>query len=297
MSLRKELEEKMQAWRQYFEDVLQEYLQNTRLQPSVLNDSFRYSLLLGGKRVRPVLMFACAQTLGGKPGDVSRLALALEMIHTYSLIHDDLPAMDNDDFRRGQPSSHKKFGEGQAILAGDALLNEAYAICLEACRGGRTYLEASAYLCRCAGAHGMVAGQAADLGWQGREDAGPADLDFIILNKTARMLMAAAAVPAYVYGLDRNIADLMAEFGKNLGFLFQITDDILDVVGDFAKLGKTPGKDAAEDKLSAVSVYGLEKAQALADRYADLCVQVLDQLPYESGLLREFVAMVRARQA
>lgn len=292
----KEFDRKLSEWRQNFEEILHDYLRNVRWKPAVLDESFRYSLLLGGKRIRPVLMFACAGTLGGKAVDVAEFALALEMIHTYSLIHDDLPAMDNDDFRRGQPSNHKKFGEGQAILAGDALLNEAYAVCLEACKNGRTYLDAAIYLCRNAGAGGMIAGQAADLDWQGGDAFGKNESDFIIQNKTAKLIMAAAAVPAYVYGVDENIVALMKEFGKNLGFLFQITDDILDVEGDFQKLGKTPGKDAAEDKLSSVRVYGLQKTRELADYYAGLCMKVLDELPYESGILREFVLKVRGRQ-
>ena len=134
-----------------FESVLAEYLQSMQVRPPVLAESVRYSLTLGGKRLRPVLMFACAKIFGGKPSDVAGFALALEMIHTYSLIHDDLPAMDDDDFRRGKPSNHKVFGEGQAILAGDALLNEAYSICFAECRKGRTYLNAAAELCRNAG--------------------------------------------------------------------------------------------------------------------------------------------------
>lgn len=128
-----DFKEKFDSYRVAFENALDEYLASVSLKPQILDESFRYSLKLGGKRVRPVLMFACAQMFGGKISDVASLAVALEMIHTYSLIHDDLPAMDNDDFRRGQPSSHKKFGEGQAILAGDALLNQAFSVCVEEC--------------------------------------------------------------------------------------------------------------------------------------------------------------------
>ena len=159
-----------QKWEEYrseFENVLADYLERMQIRPPVLNDSFRYSLALGGKRFRPVLMFACARSLGGKPGDVAGFALALEMLHTYSLIHDDLPAMDNDDFRRGKPSNHKVFGEGQAILAGDALLNEAYSVCFEECRKGKTYLNAAAEICKNAGVGGMIAGIPAVAEWIG----------------------------------------------------------------------------------------------------------------------------------
>ena len=167
--------EKLEELRTAFEGILKNYTDNMNLKPDILNESMKYSLVQGGKRLRPVLMFACAQMLGGKVQDVAGFALALEMIHTYSLIHDDLPAMDNDDFRRGKPSNHRQFGEGQAILAGDALLNEAYSICFEECSKGKSYRNAAAFLCKNAGAYGMVAGQAADLFWQGRLDAGKAE--------------------------------------------------------------------------------------------------------------------------
>ena len=135
--------QKTEELRAAFEAALARYLRELRVRPDVLSDSMRYSLNAGGKRIRPVLMFASAQMLGGKVQDVENLALALEMIHTYSLIHDDLPAMDDDDFRRGKPSCHKVFGEGQAILAGDALLNEAYSLCFEECGKGKTFLAAA----------------------------------------------------------------------------------------------------------------------------------------------------------
>lgn len=291
-----DFKEKFDSYRVAFENALDEYLASVSLKPQILDESFRYSLKLGGKRVRPVLMFACAQMFGGKISDVASLAVALEMIHTYSLIHDDLPAMDNDDFRRGQPSSHKKFGEGQAILAGDALLNQAFSVCVEECKKGRTYVNAAALIAKNAGACGMIAGQVADLYFQGRDDASEADYEFIVRNKTSKMFMSAVAVPAYVYDADENIAALMLEFGKNLGYLFQITDDMLDVSGDFEKLGKTVGKDAEEDKLSAVRVYGMEECSQKADRLCELCLKLLSQLPYECGFLEEFTRYVRGRE-
>lgn len=288
--------QKQDEYRKTFESVLDEYLQGLHLKPEILNESFRYSLQNGGKRFRPVVMFASAQMLGGKPADVANLALALEMIHTYSLIHDDLPAMDNDDYRRGKLTSHKMFGEGQAILAGDALLNEAYSICFEECKKGRTYIGAAHLICKNAGACGMIAGQAADLYFQGNFEVGRAEQGFIVLNKTAKMIMSAVAVPALVYDADENITGMMMEFGKNLGFLFQITDDILDVCGDFASLGKTTGKDATEQKLSAVNVYGMDESIRFADEYRDVCLKILNDLPYESSFMRTLVQMVRKRE-
>lgn len=289
-------QQKWEEYRSEFENVLSEYLGKLQVRPQILSDSVRYSLTLGGKRVRPVLMFACARALGGKSGDVAGFALALEMIHTYSLIHDDLPAMDNDDFRRGKPSNHKVFGEGQAILAGDALLNEAYFVCFEECRKGKTYLNAATEICKNAGIHGMVAGQAADLYFEGKE-AGIAEEEFIVLNKTAKMLISAVTVPAYVYGADENIIALFAEFGKHLGILFQITDDLLDVTGDFEKVGKTLGKDAAEGKLSSLRVYGLEKCREIADSHKNICLKILNELPYDCSFLAELTEFVRNRES
>ena len=279
-----------------FEEELNAYLERTHFDPKILNESVRYSLLLGGKRLRPVLMLACAQMLGGKVQDVLPLAIALEMIHTYSLIHDDLPAMDNDDFRRGQPSNHKKFGEGQAILAGDALLNQAFSICIDECKKGRTYINAASEICRNAGAYGMVAGQAADLFYQDGENVGKNIADFIVLNKTAKMILSAVVVPAYIYGLDENIRSLLEQFAINFGFLFQVTDDILDVEGSFEKLGKTVGKDAKEKKMSCVNLYGIEKARELAESYKENCLKFLSELPYECSFFERLVQYVRARE-
>ena len=290
-------EQRMEELRLLFEEILAEYLQNMQVKPEILSESMQYSLKIGGKRLRPVLMFVTAQMLGGKIQHVTNFALAIEMIHTYSLIHDDLPAMDNDDFRRGKPSNHKQFGEGQAILAGDALLNEAYGLCFEECNKGKSYRTAAAVLCKNAGAAGMVAGQAADLFWQGREDAGKAEAEFIILNKTAKMIMSAVTVPAYVYDADENIIALLNEFGKNFGFLFQITDDLLDYTGDFEKLGKTVGKDEQERKISSVNLFGKEKSEELADYYCGLCQKILNELPYECSFLQELTTYVRSREA
>ena len=143
----------------------------------------------------------------------------------------------------------------------------------------------------------MVAGQAADLFWQGRLDAGKAEADFIVLNKTAKMIMSAVTVPAYVYNADENIIALFSEFGKNFGFLFQITDDILDETGEFEKLGKTVGKDKQENKLSALALFGREKSEELADHYCNICLQILNEMPYESGFLQALTQYVRRREA
>ena len=187
------------------------------------------------------------------------------------------------------------YGEGQAILAGDALLNEAYRICFSECGKGKSYIAAARLICENAGVTGMIAGQAADLYYQGKEGVNDQILTFIMQNKTAKMLTSAVVVPAEVYGVDENLIAILKEFGKNLGILFQITDDILDVTGDFEKMGKTLGKDADDGKLSAVSLYGMEASREKADYHFGLCLKLLDELPYECTFLSELTRFVRER--
>ena len=228
-----QFEERLRFFVDEFEKILNEYLGGLQLKPGVLNESVRYSLQVGGKRVRPALMFASAQMLGGKIADVSNFALALELIHTYSLIHDDLPAMDNDDFRRGKPSNHKVYGEANAVLAGDGLLNTAYSLCLDQCMKGEKFVLASKFLAECAGIFGMIAGQSADLYFSEKDRAvAEEDLAYIYEHKTGKLLLAPVAVASILSG--NKFYFEFEQFGKYLGSLFQITDDILDVTGDFS---------------------------------------------------------------
>jgi len=226
----------------------------------------RYSLFAGGKRLRPILCLAACEACGGEPDAALPSACAIECIHTYSLIHDDLPSMDNDDFRRGKPTCHKVFGEGMAILAGDALLTLAFEILAEAPANRRhgpshTALE----LARTSGSLALIAGQAADLEAEGK-GVGPETLRFIHRSKTAALLatslrlggMAAGATPARVAALGR--------FGTDLGLAFQVIDDLLDVTQSSVKLGKTAGKDAAVGKATYPAVFGLAKSRAEAAR-------------------------------
>ena len=250
-----------------FESYAVDYAAKMQTNPELLGESMRYSLLNGGKRIRPVLALACADALGIPNSEILPFALALEMIHTYSLIHDDLPAMDNDDFRRGKPSCHKQFGEANAILAGDALLNEAYAICFEQCKKGEKYIQAASLLNECAGAYGMIAGQSADILFTAsNEEVTEENLDYIYTHKTGKLLLAPVAI-ASILGDNQSYLPLES-FGRLLGRLFQMTDDILDVVGTSAQLGKTVGKDEKENKLTCVKLYGLEGSQVRADMCA-----------------------------
>ncbi len=277
-----------------FEAYLEEYADKLKTKPEVLGESMRYSLQSGGKRVRPVLMLACADVLGVPKEDVLPFALALEMIHTYSLVHDDLPAMDNDDFRRGKPSNHKQFGEANAILAGDALLNEAYAICFAQCMKGERYALASSFLNECAGMYGMIVGQSADLYFSATEgDVSAEDLFYIYEHKTGKLLLAPVAIASILAGNKYYLP--FESFGKLLGRLFQMTDDILDVTGSSEELGKTAGKDEKENKLTCVKLYGLEGAKVRADMCARDCYGVLEGIDGDLSFLQALVDYVLRR--
>lgn len=277
-----------------FEDYVKEYTDKLETRPKVLGESMAYSLLNGGKRVRPVLALATANLLGVVKEDILPFALALEMIHTYSLIHDDLPAMDNDDFRRGKPSCHKAFGEANAILAGDALLNEAYAICIRECFKGERQILAASFLCESAGEYGMIAGQSADLLFsQSGKAITEEDLSYIYEHKTGKLLLAPIAIASILSGNKEYLT--LERFGKLLGRLFQMTDDILDVTGEFETLGKTIGKDEKENKLTCVRLYGLENAKVRADMCAKDCHTILEAIDGDTAFLSEFIDYILNR--
>ncbi len=269
--------ENYERYRVAFEEALARACREMDFRPAVLTESMRYSLLAGGKRVRPVLFFAALEGLGVPFAEETALAVAIECIHTYSLIHDDLPAMDNDDFRRGMPSSHRKFGEGNAILAGDALLSYAFDLLLKEAGRGERHRRAALALSHAAGAEGMVAGQSADLLY-GSGEAGEAELVFIHTNKTGRMIAAPLRMAAILAGRHE---EPLTAFGERLGMLFQLTDDLLD--GD-------------EDKLTALKVYGAVRAEQVADGYAASCRELLANLDFDTEFLAGMVDLVRRRR-
>lgn len=277
-----------------FNSALQKYCDTMSFKPQVLSDAMRYSLLLGGKRIRPVLLLASSDMLGLNTADVMNFAIAIEMIHTYSLIHDDLPAMDNDDFRRGKPSNHKVFGEANAILAGDALLNTAFSICFGECSKGERYIVAAKYLCDCAGAEGMIAGQVADIECSGKDKFGEKELEFIYEHKTGKLLAAPLAISGIIAGSKYFLE--LENFGTLFGNLFQLTDDILDVTGTFENLGKTTGKDKEEKKLTYVNLYGLDNADIQADILAEKCNCILEAFDCDTSFLGELVNFTRTRK-
>ena len=253
-----------------------------------LEEAARYSLLGGGKRIRPVLALATGEALGRAPRELLAAACALELVHTFSLVHDDLPALDDDDLRRGQPSAHVRFGEDVAILAGDALLTEAFRLALsyETPEVGRVVATATL---------GMIGGQFLDVTTDG--DLDPDGLRRLHELKTGRLLAACVDAPVAVAGLAEEERAPWREFGRELGLLFQIVDDILDATGTAEELGKTPGKDEAAGKTTYVSLYGLERARTLADEARARVGERLAALPADTGVLEDVVATVRERRA
>ncbi|MBD5632568.1 MAG: polyprenyl synthetase family protein [Clostridia bacterium] len=277
-----------------FNEVLNGFCNGLDCRPQLLADSLKYSLMLGGKRIRPVLTFAVGDLLGIDRAKLKNFALAIELIHTYSLIHDDLPEMDNDDFRRGKPSNHKVFGTGNAVLAGDGLLNTAYSLLLKECHKGAEYVSAAEFICDCAGVYGMIAGQSADLMHENDKSFNEPTLEFIYENKTAKLLTAPVVVPG-ILGGGKYYSELKA-FGSSLGFLFQITDDILDVEGDFSKLGKSIGKDEKEGKYTSVALYGLDGSKLKADFLAEKCTNIIESIGGDNEFLLQLVSFVRSRR-
>lgn len=247
-------------------------------------EAMAYSLEAGGKRLRPMLVLEFCRLAGGDVEKAMPFACAVEMIHTYSLIHDDLPCMDNDDMRRGKPSCHKAFGEATALLAGDALLTKAFEILTKAELPPERIVRAAAILSRCAGIDGMIGGQAVDLL---NEVQAPdfSTLELTCRLKTAALLQAACLLGTAAAGNDQ-MADKAREYGLNLGLAFQIVDDILDVTGDSALLGKPVGSDAENGKTTFVTLCGLQKARELAERYSRGAAEVLAQIPGSEDLSR-----------
>lgn len=286
--------EKFDEYRRVAEEAVQNFCRELDCEPQILRESLVYSLQSGGKRLRPVLMLAAADALGTAREEVIPFALALELIHTYSLIHDDLPEMDNDDYRRGRLSNHKVFGTGNAVLAGDGLLNTAYSILLKECRKGDNATAAAEYVCNCAGVYGMIAGQSADLLHEHDSERNAETLNFIYRNKTGKLIVAACVTPSVLSG-GKYFSEFKA-FGEKLGMLFQMTDDILDVEGSFDALGKSVGKDEQEGKYTAVSVYGLEWCKLRADLLCEECLRILDGIGEDTQFLSDLTHYVLTRK-
>ncbi len=244
--------------------ALDKFLPPEKTRPSTIHKAMRYSIFAGGKRMRPALCLAAAQACEGSEKDAMPLACAVECIHTYSLIHDDLPAMDNDDFRRGKPTNHKVFGEGIAVLAGDALLTQAFEIAAQ-CKKIPRYSHAQIILeiAKASGSLQLIAGQVADLEAEGKKIS-EADLKFIHERKTSALLCCSARLGGMSANCSPAQLAALTDFGYHVGLAFQVIDDILDVTQTSEQLGKTAGKDVAVQKATYPSIVGLEKSRKIA---------------------------------
>lgn len=265
--------------------------------PGLLAESMRYSLLAGGKRLRPAMLLAAVDMLGGDINACLDFACAVEMIHNYSLIHDDLPGMDNDTMRRGRPTNHVVFGEGQAILAGDGLLNMAFEVMLSravALRRELPYaLDAINEIAIGSGVTGMIAGQVMDLYCEHNRVHGEAELSYIQRNKTACMFIYPLRAAGWLSGADQADIDALGQYGEAFGRLFQATDDLLDVIGDTAEMGKTLGKDAQQGKLTMIAMHGVEGTRSIVLSRRDAALSALDRFGARADFFRDLInAMV-----
>lgn len=266
--------------------------------PAPLRDAMEYALTSGGKRIRPVVLLSAGAAVGGEEKDLLPFACSVEYVHTYSLIHDDLPAMDDDDYRRGRPTCHKVFGEAAAILAGDALLTEAFRVMGEsplAARDPAKAVRASALLARAAGASGMAGGQMMDLSPPAGE--GVTAIEEIDLRKTAALLSASAAMGGILGGGGGGQVESLSRYGRALGLLFQITDDILDETGSFEEMGKAVAKDRARGKLTYPAARGMAEAGARAESLRGEALQALSPFGGEAETLRDIVRIVATRRS
>ncbi|MBQ3279210.1 MAG: polyprenyl synthetase family protein [Clostridia bacterium] len=265
--------------------------------PEKLEESMAYSLSAGGKRLRPVLLLASCEAAGGDPEEAMAFACALEMIHTYSLIHDDLPALDNDELRRGKPTNHMVFGEAGAILAGDGLLNTAAEVMARAASGMNDLRGTKAMACimRHAGVSGMIGGQSLDVASENQEPDEEL-LTYIHLHKTADLLEAAVEAGLILAGAEPELVEAGRQFACHYGLAFQMTDDLLDVDGDAALMGKNTGMDAEQHKMTWVALKGVEKTREDAEREIRLACEALDRLPWELSIHRELAGSLLDRK-
>ncbi len=280
--------------------ALDAYLPRENELPHNLHKAMRYSVFAGGKRVRPILMLAACQAVGGDTERAVPAACAMEMIHTYSLIHDDLPAMDDDDFRRGNPTNHKVFGEAIAILAGDALLTEAFRLIsdprsVKGCNPSALLILIHE-IATCAGSHGMVGGQVVDMESEGKPDMDLPTVQYIHTHKTGALIKASVVAGALLGGADDNKLAAVTRYGEAAGLAFQIADDILDIEGTTEQIGKDAGSDEARGKATYPAVMGLAAAKHEAQAMMDEAFRALEIFGMEADPLREIATYIVNRK-
>jgi geranylgeranyl diphosphate synthase, type II len=287
----------LESDRTTIEAALERILPPDGTPPLTIHRAMRYSVFAGGKRVRPILCYESARMFGRNPEGAVRVGCAVELIHTYSLIHDDLPALDNDDLRRGKPTNHKVFGEAMAILAGDALLTLAFETLANAPVEPARRVRVIAEIAAAAGTvNGMVGGQVADVEASGKSVDGTT-LEYIHRSKTAALIRGSIVAGALAGGAADADVEKLRIFGENIGWAFQVVDDILDVSESSAALGKTAGKDQQQKKATYPAHYGLEKSREIAAELEVAALKQLDSYGTRAARLRSLASFLVARRS
>lgn len=298
-SPRLSLKEYLARQKEIVDTHLDAFLPPPDIYPEVIHKAMRYSIFAGGKRIRPILALATGEALRGDLSRIISLAGSLEMIHTYSLIHDDLPAMDDDDYRRGKPTVHKKFGEGIAILAGDGLLTLAFQLLAEIpgeSEVAEIKLAVIHRICRAIGtSRGMIAGQVVDLTTQGKPYS-RRQLEYIHSSKTGALIHSSVYCAAQLSNAGTDERERLSSFGAKIGLAFQVVDDILDVEGAELEMGKAAGKDGIEQKATYPSLYGVEASRRIAEELVSGAIQQLDFLGERGHYLRELARFISTRR-
>jgi geranylgeranyl diphosphate synthase type II len=300
------MENQSNSLREYFgqkralvDKALEAYFPASEGPASAVISAMKYSLLAGGKRIRPILCIGGAEAIGGKVSDVLPVACALELIHTYSLIHDDLPFMDDDDLRRGKPTNHKVFGEAVALLAGDGLLTEAFKLMASAAFTERVspplLLSAIRLIAHAAGYEGMVGGQTVDIQSE-KETVDVSMVEFIHRRKTGALIAAAVCSGALLGGANKTQLQAMDTYGRGIGLAFQISDDILNVEGDSQSLGKSVGSDERKRKVTYPAVVGLEKSKEIQTHLVESAIESLGVFDYRADPLRQIARYIIDRE-
>jgi geranylgeranyl diphosphate synthase, type II len=284
------------------DQTLNQLLDTTKHEPEIIHEAMRYSIFAGGKRLRPVLVIAAAECCGAKPDSVLPTAAAMELIHTYSLVHDDLPAMDDDDLRRGRPTSHKVYGEAIAILAGDALLTKAFELIAKNAkiRGvpSKAVAEVVGLIAHGAGTFGMIGGQVVDIqmedGKWRKKEAPASVLNYIHKHKTAALIRTSLQAGALLAGGTPKQVEALTHYGEKIGLAFQIADDVLDIVADKKKLGKQ-GSDAANNKLTYPVIYGLDESRKKAHALVEEAKEALKPFGQRAQVLKQLANYITDR--
>jgi geranylgeranyl diphosphate synthase type II len=293
-----DLKEYFQNCSRRIDQALEDWLPGDDVLPDSLHKAMRYSVFAGGKRLRPILMIAACEAVGGDAGKVMHAACAMEMIHTYSLVHDDLPAMDDDEYRRGRLTNHKVFGEATAILAGDALLTEAFRLLADKEANKdippHVTIKVIELIARYAGSQGMVGGQVVDMESEGQTVDFPT-LEYIHIHKTGGLILASVQVGALLGGGDHAQLAAMKKFGGAAGLAFQIADDILDVIGDQDEVGKEIGSDQARGKVTYPSLLGLSESRQRASELCEIAIDSLKPLGEAANVLQDIASYIVSR--